>query len=87
MYLLITAIFSLVYRNLIASIDKVFLIWQVVFPIIYIFVAGYSYSALLGEQPIRFGNALITYPSYLAAGMIGFNVMNSKHSSWEHYLE
>src|SRR3954452_5595320 len=77
MYLLITAIFSLVYRNLIASIDKVFLIWQVVFPIIYIFVAGYSYSALLGEQPIRFGNALITYPSYLAAGMIGFNVMNS----------
>ena len=77
MHLLITAIFSLVYRNLIASLDKVFLIWQVVFPIIYIFVAGYSYSALLGEQPIRFGNALITYPSYLAAGMIGFNVMNS----------
>jgi ABC-2 type transport system permease protein len=49
----------------------------VFFPIVYIFVAGYSYSALLGEQSLRFGNAYITYPSYLAAGMIGFNVMNS----------
>src|ERR671919_639280 len=75
--LLSSRVISLVYRNLIASIDKVFLIWQVVFPIVYIFIAGYSYSALLGEQPVRFGNALITYPSYLAAGMIGFNVMNS----------
>lgn len=67
----------MVYRNLISSIDKVFLIWQVVFPIVYIFVAGYSYSALLGEEPVRFGNAQIAYPAYLAAGMIGFNVMNS----------
>lgn len=74
---MISAIFSLVYRNLISSIDKVFLIWQVVFPIVYIFVAGYSYSALLGEEPVRFGNAQIAYPAYLAAGMIGFNVMNS----------
>src|SRR5918998_2687448 len=77
MHQLISAIFSLVYRNLIASIDKVFLIWQVVFPIVYIFVAGYSYSALLGDEAVRFGNAQIAYPSYLAAGMIGFNVMNS----------
>jgi ABC-2 type transport system permease protein len=77
MHQLISAIFSLVYRNLISSIDKVFLIWQVVFPIVYIFVAGYSYSALLGEEPVRFGNSQIAYPAYLAAGMIGFNVMNS----------
>src|ERR687891_2004731 len=74
---LISAIFSLVYRNLISSIDKVFLIWQVVFPIVYIFVAGYSYSALLGDEAVRFGTAQIAYPAYLAAGMIGFNVMNS----------
>ena len=39
----------LLYRNLVASIDKVFLIWQVVFPIVYIFIAGYSYSALIGD--------------------------------------
>src|ERR671938_1569199 len=72
-----SGVISLVYRNLIASIDKVFLIWQVVFPIVYIFIAGYSYSALIGTQGVKVGHALVTYPAYLAAGMIGFNVMNS----------
>lgn len=65
------------YRNLVASVDKVFLIWQVVFPIFYIFISGYSYSALIGNQGIRLGDIFVSYPSYLAAGMIGFNVMNS----------
>lgn len=74
---MITEILLLAYRNLIASIDKVFLIWQVVFPVVYIFVAGYSYSALMGEQGVKFGDILVTYPAYLTAGMIGFNVMNS----------
>ncbi len=67
----------LLYRNLVASIDKVFLIWQVVFPIVYIFIAGYSYSALIGEGGIKMGSAIVTYPAFLAAGMIGFNMMNS----------
>jgi ABC-2 type transport system permease protein len=65
------------YRNLVASIDKIFLIWQVVFPVIYIFIAGYSYSALMGNSGVAEGNQRIPYPAYLAAGMIGFNVMNS----------
>jgi len=67
----------LIYRNLVASIDKVFLVWQIVFPIIYIFIAGYSYSALLGEKGLQIGNSSVPYPAYLAAGMIGFNMMNS----------
>lgn len=73
------AIVLLVYRNLVASVDKVFLIWQVVFPIVYIFVAGYAYSGLIGEQGVTIGNSsyAVSYPAYLAAGMIGFNVMNS----------
>jgi ABC-2 type transport system permease protein len=74
---LIIEIFRLTYRNLVASVDKVFLIWQVVFPIFYIFISGYSYSALIGNQGIRLGDIFVSYPSYLAAGMIGFNVMNS----------
>ena len=74
---MITEIFRLTYRNLVASVDKVFLIWQVVFPIFYIFISGYSYSALIGNQGIRLGDIFVSYPSYLAAGMIGFNVMNS----------
>src|ERR1051325_1472949 len=71
-----SGIISLVYRNLIASIDKLFLIWQVVFPVVYIFVAGYAYSALIGGHGVKFNDILVTYPSYLTAGMIGFNVMN-----------
>ncbi|MGI0035590.1 MAG: ABC transporter permease [Nitrososphaera sp.] len=67
----------LLYRNLVASIDKVFLVWQVVFPIVYIFIAGYSYSALIGEQGVPIGGSGVPYPAYLAAGMIGFNMMNS----------
>jgi len=47
---------------LIASIDRVFLIWQVVFPIVYIFIAGYSYSSLIEEHGIRVGDAMVTYP-------------------------
>jgi ABC-2 type transport system permease protein len=73
----LNAVAILLYRNLVASIDKVFLIWQVVFPIVYIFIAGYSYSALIGQQNVPVGDAGVPYPAFLAAGMIGFNMMNS----------
>jgi len=75
--MMIPEILILTYRNLIASIDKVFLIWQIIFPIFYIFISGYAYSALLGYQGIKLGEILVSYPSFLAVGMIGFNVMNS----------
>ena len=71
------AVAVLLYRNIVASIDKVFLVWQVVFPIVYIFIAGYSYSSLIGNQGVSMGNTTVPYPAYLAAGMIGFNMMNS----------
>ena len=71
------AVAILLYRNIVASIDKVFLVWQVVFPIVYIFIPGYSYSALIGDQGVPIGDKTVPYPAYLAAGMIGFNMMNS----------
>ena len=74
---MIIEIFKLTYRNLVASVDKVFLIWQVVFPVFYIFISGYAYSALIGGQGVKLGEIFVSYPSYLTAGMIGFNVMNS----------
>jgi ABC-2 type transport system permease protein len=74
--MLIYSILLLVYRNLVAAIDKVFLIWQVAFPVVYIFVAGYAYSAMMGNQDIKMGALSVTYTSFLTAGMIGFNVMN-----------
>lgn len=67
----------LIYRNLVASVDKVYLIWQIVFPLIYIFIAGYSYSSLLEGKGVTIGSISVPYPAFLAAGMIGFNVMNS----------
>ena len=74
---MIINIFKLTYRNIIASVDKVFLIWQIVFPVFYIFISGYAYAGLLGNQGIRIEDTIVSYPSFLAAGMIGFNVMNS----------
>lgn len=68
-------VIRLVNRNLTISLNKGFLIWQVIFPLIYIFVAGFAYTALIDS--IQFGNKILGYPAYIASGMIGFNIMNS----------
>ena len=52
-----------------------FVIWQIIFPLIYIFVAGFAYTALIHQVP--FGNKTLDYPAFIATGMIGFNIMNS----------
>ena len=62
-------------RNLTISLNPVFLIWQVIFPLIYIFVAGFAYAPLIQQVP--FGVKDLDYPAFLASGMIGFNIMNS----------
>ena len=62
-------------RNLTISLNPGFLIWQVIFPLIYIFVAGFAYAPLIQEVP--FGVKDLDYPAFLASGMIGFNIMNS----------
>ncbi len=68
-------IVRLVRRNFTTTLDKPFMIWQVLFPMIYIFVAGYAYTAVIDE--VNLSNANITYPAFIASGMIGFNIMNS----------
>lgn len=65
----------LVNRNLTISLNMGFVIWQIVFPLIYIFVAGFAYTALIHEVP--FGGRSLGYPAFIATGMIGFNIMNS----------
>src|SRR5919108_974107 len=70
------SILLLVYRNLVAAIDGIFLVWRIAFPVVYIFVAGYAYSVMIGDQAIDQGSLSVTYTSFLTAGMIGFNVMN-----------
>ena len=66
----------LVYRNLVAAIDKAFLIWMVTFPVVYIFIVGYAYSTLIGDRGINIGSISVTYTSFLTSGVIGFNAMN-----------
>ena len=68
-------IIRLVNRNITISINPGFLIWQVIFPLIWIFVAGFAYTALIDE--VSFGSKNLSYPAFLASGMIGFNIMNS----------
>jgi len=68
-------IVRLVNRNLTISLNPGFIIWQVMFPLIYIFVAGFAYTSLISQVP--FGGKDLDYPAFLASGMIGFNIMNS----------
>ena len=68
-------IIRLVNRNLTISLNPGFLIWQIIFPLIYIFVAGFAYAPLIQDVPFGFKD--LDYPAFLASGMIGFNIMNS----------
>ncbi|MDX1372466.1 MAG: ABC transporter permease, partial [Nitrososphaeraceae archaeon] len=68
-------IVRLVNRNITISLNPGFLIWQIIFPLIYIFVAGFAYAPLINNVP--FGPKDLDYPAFLASGMIGFNIMNS----------
>ncbi|MEM2159887.1 MAG: ABC transporter permease [Candidatus Nitrosotenuis sp.] len=65
----------LVNRNLTISLNPGFLVWQVIFPIVYIFVAGFAYTTLIDS--VQLGNISLDYPAFIASGMIGFNIMNS----------
>jgi len=68
-------VIRLVNRNLTISLNMGFVIWQILFPLIYIFVAGFAYTALIHQ--VTFGNKTLDYPAFIATGMIGFNIMNS----------
>ncbi len=69
------SIIRLIRRNFSATIDKPFLLWQIFFPLLYIFVAGYAYTAIIDN--VNLEDIKISYPAFIASGMIGFNIMNS----------
>ena len=56
-------IIRLVNRNLTISLNPGFLIWQVIFPLIYIFVAGFAYAPLIQNVPL--GARDLDYPAFL----------------------
>src|SRR5207245_11276372 len=72
-------VIRLVNRNLTISLNMGFLIWQVIFSLIYIFVAASAYTALIHEVP--FANKRLDYPAFITSTMIGFNIMKSTLAS------
>ncbi|MDA7952508.1 MAG: ABC transporter permease [Nitrosopumilus sp.] len=68
-------VLRLLRRNVTISLNPGFLIWQIIFPLVYIFVAGFAYAPLISGVPL--GGRDLDYPAFLASGMIGFNIMNS----------
>lgn len=68
-------ILRLASRNITISLNPGFLIWQIIFPLVYIFIAGFAYAPLVSG--IQLGPKDLDYPAFLASGMIGFNIMNS----------
>ena len=71
-YVFVSGILLLLYRNLFAAMDKMFFIWQVLFPVFQIYIMGYAYSALIGGQGIDVGSSSISYVAFLTTGMMGF---------------
>jgi ABC-2 type transport system permease protein len=72
----LNAIIALLYRNIFTSISKLLLVWIVIFPIFLLYTAGFSYSPIVKDESVRVGNLTVSYPVFLATGMVGFNVMN-----------
>src|SRR4029079_3508215 len=69
-------VLSLIYRNILTSMDKDFVFWQLIFfPMAYIFIAGYSFSTILDTGAGKIGDVVLSYPSYVTTGMIGINLM------------
>ena len=68
-------ILRLVSRNLTVSLSPVFLLWQIIFPLLYIFIAGFAYSTII--PALVSGGVTFDYHTFLATGMIGYNIMNS----------
>ncbi len=64
----IFSIFLLTYRKMI-MMDRVFLVLQVVTPVIMTYLMGYSFGSYITEVDE------IAYPVYLAAGMVVFNAI------------
>ena len=68
---LLGGVLTLVRRNFIASLDREFLVIQLVLPLFFIFVAGYGYALIVPRV------AGVTYETFLATGAVAMTVMSS----------
>jgi ABC-2 type transport system permease protein len=61
----------LVTRNFRASLDREFLVIQLVLPLFFIFVAGFGYTLIVGKV------SGVSYETFLATGAVAMTVMSS----------
>ncbi|HZW58393.1 MAG TPA: ABC transporter permease [Nitrososphaerales archaeon] len=64
-------LFVLVRRNFVASLDREFLVIQLVLPLFFIFVAGFGYTLIVP------GVEGVSYETFLATGAVAMTVMSS----------
>ncbi|HYC27133.1 MAG TPA: ABC transporter permease [Nitrososphaerales archaeon] len=65
----------LVYRNLRANLDRITVFFELIFPLFFIFIQGFGLGGIIPD--FKVGNAILTYPQYLAAGAVTLTVINS----------
>ena len=75
------SIVTLTYRNMFISIDKVTYGWQLIWPIAWIYLVGYSITGLMGDEKISINGVDVPYYAFVAVGMIVFNAMNTSEVS------
>src|SRR5919112_4759276 len=75
------SIFTVVYRNVFISIDKVTYGWQLIWPISWIYLVGFSITGLMGNEKISINGLDVPYYAFVAVGMIVFNAMNTSEVS------
>src|SRR5215470_20453111 len=66
-------ILRLIVRDVRATVDKTFLVVQLVYPLLFLFVGGLSYSGLIA--PFQINGRTISYQQFLAAGVVMQTVM------------
>lgn len=67
----IRGLFKLTQRNFRASLDREFLVIQLVLPLFFIFVAGFGYTLIIPKI------SGVTYETFLATGAVAMTVMSS----------
>lgn len=68
-------VLRLIDRNLTVALSPVFLLWQVLFPLMFVFIAGLSYATIVPS--VTSSGVEHDYQTFLATGLIGYNIMNS----------
>jgi ABC-2 type transport system permease protein len=75
------SIITLVYRNIFISIDKVTYGWQLIWPISWIYLVGFSLTGLMNNEKITINGLEVPYYAFVAVGMMVFNAMNTSEVS------